>query len=96
MSKTHDTYKYQLKAGNKVIHIGVTKDIEHREREHQQDWPGSKIHVVGHRTTQEAARKWEREQVNKVKIEPKELRRVSPSTSSKMNKFKDRIFKTLG
>lgn len=96
MSENRDTYKYWLKVGNKVVHIGITKNLEHRELQHRRDWPGSKIYVLGHRTTEEAARKWEREQVSKVKIEPKELREISSSTSSMMNKFKGKIFKTLG
>ena len=95
MSKPRDTYKYRLKVGKKVVHIGVTTDLEHREREHQKDWAGSKIYRIGHRTTREAARSWEREQINRVKIEPKELRKVSPATRSKVYKYKDRVFEVL-
>lgn len=95
MNKSRDTYKYELRVGKKVVHRGVTTDLERREREHQRDWEGSKICKIGHRTTREAARHWEREPINKVKIEPKELRKVSPSIRSKVYKYKDRVFKAL-
>ena len=55
-----DTYKYHLKQGHKVVHRGVTYDLERREAEHRQDHPGAKIVQVGRRTTREAALKWER------------------------------------
>ena len=56
-----DTYKYQLKVGRKVVHRGITYDLERREREHQQDYRASRIQQVGRRTTHEAALKWERQ-----------------------------------
>ena len=59
MSKPRDTYKYQYKVGNKVVHGGITNDLERREAEHQQKWPKGHITQVGHRTTEEGARKWE-------------------------------------
>lgn len=56
-----DTYKYHTKKGQKTVHRGITYDLERREAEHQQDYPGSSIKQVGRRTTREAALKWERE-----------------------------------
>ena len=56
-----DTYKYHLKDGNKVIHRGVTNNLERREIEHQKTSPGSHIVQVGRRTTRTAALKWEKE-----------------------------------
>ena len=56
-----DTYKYHLKQGNKVVHRGITNDLRRREAERQREFPGSKIEQMGHRTTREAALKWERE-----------------------------------
>jgi len=53
------TYKYDYKVGNKIVHSGITNDLERREQEHQQRWPGGRIVQVGHRTTEEAAREWE-------------------------------------
>ena len=56
-----DTYKYQFKQGHKIVHRGITDDLERREQEHQQRYGSSHIAQVGRRTTREAAEKWERE-----------------------------------
>jgi len=61
VGKPRDTYKYQFKVGNKIVHGGITKDLERREQEHQQTWSNGHIRQVGRRTTGEAARKWEEE-----------------------------------
>ena len=58
MSKPRDTYKYQFKVGNKVVHGGITKDLQRREAEHREKWPKGHIKQVGVRTTEDAARKW--------------------------------------
>ena len=62
MTKKRDTYKYQFKVGNKIKHGGITDDLERREKEHQQKWPKGHIKQVGQKTTEEAARRWEKEQ----------------------------------
>ena len=58
-----DTYKYHLKRGDKIIRSGVTNDLNRREKEHQRNY-GKDVHVqqVGHRTTREGAREWEKKQ----------------------------------
>ena len=61
MAKPRDTFKYQFKVGNKVMHGGITNDLERREAEHQQDWSKGHIKQVGRKTSEEAARKWETE-----------------------------------
>ena len=61
MAKSRDTFKYQFKIGNKIVHGGITNDLDRREKEHQQKWPEGHIKQVGHRTTEEAARDWETE-----------------------------------
>ena len=61
MTKERDTIKYQLKQGRKIVHRGVTNDLARREKEHQEEFPGSKIKQVGRSTTREAGLKWERE-----------------------------------
>ena len=61
MSKRRDTYKYQFKVGNKIVHGGITNDLERREIEHQQKWPRGHIKKVGNKTTDDAARKWEKD-----------------------------------
>ncbi|MDA8186862.1 MAG: hypothetical protein M0T85_01805 [Dehalococcoidales bacterium] len=56
-----DTYKYHFKVGRKIVHGGITDDLERREREHRLKWPTGHIEQVGRRTTREAALGWERE-----------------------------------
>lgn len=56
-----DTYKYQLKKGHKVVHRGITYDLDRREAEHQERFPDAEIKQVGRKTTRKAALKWERE-----------------------------------
>ena len=57
-----NTYKYHMKIGNKIVHRGVTKDLDRRESEHRQNF-GSNSHImqVGNRSTREGALDWERE-----------------------------------
>ena len=55
------TYKYQFKVRNKIVHGGITDDLDRREQEHQQKWPKGHIKKVGYITTEEAARKWEQD-----------------------------------
>lgn len=61
MGKTRNTYKYNFKVSHKIVHRGITDDLERREQEHQQKWPKGHISQVGRRTTEEAAREWEEE-----------------------------------
>jgi len=60
MGKERDTYKYHLIQDRKVVHRGITDDLERRETEHQQEFPGSHIKQIGHKTTWDAALDWER------------------------------------
>lgn len=57
--QSRDTYKYHLKQGNRTVHKGITTDWKRREQEHQQEFPGSKLKRIGHRTTREKALEWE-------------------------------------
>lgn len=59
MTKKRDTYKYDYKVGNKIVHSGITNDLERREQEHQQRWPNGHIKQSGRKTTEDAARGWE-------------------------------------
>jgi len=52
MAKPRDTYKYYFKVGNKVVHGGITDDLERREQEHQQKWPKGHIYKVGRCTNE--------------------------------------------
>ncbi len=59
--QSRDTYKYHFKVGNRIVHGGITTDLERREKEHQQEHHEGYIKQVGRRTTEEAARDWEKE-----------------------------------
>ena len=60
-SKPRTWYKYVFKVGNKIVHGGITQDLEQREREHERKWPNGHIVKVGQACTEEGARRWERE-----------------------------------
>lgn len=64
MATSRTVYKYHFKLGNRIVHTGITRDIDRREAEHQQKLGWGKGHIVqvGFRTTQEAALQWEAEQ----------------------------------
>ena len=57
--KKRDTYKYDFKVKNKIVHSGITNDLERREQEHQARWSNGRIVQVGRKTTEDAARDWE-------------------------------------
>ena len=61
MVMPRETYKYYFKIGNKIVHGGITDDLERRETEHQQKWPTGHITQIGRRTTEEAAKAWEKD-----------------------------------
>jgi predicted GIY-YIG superfamily endonuclease len=61
MGTPRNTYKYHLKVVNKVVHRGITNDLDRREGEHQQEWPDGHIVKIGNKTTREAGLQWERE-----------------------------------
>lgn len=68
MAEKRDTYKYHHKRGNKILHTGITDDLERREQEHRRAFgQGTHIKQQGRRTTREAALGWEREQRKKGK-----------------------------
>ena len=62
-------YKYHFKLGNKIVHTGITYDIDRREAEHRREpgWDKGHIKQVGLRTTRAAAREWEQEQAKQGK-----------------------------
>ena len=53
-------YKYHFKVGRKIVHRGITNNLDRREREHRQTWPNGHIVQIGRRTTWAAALAWER------------------------------------
>ena len=60
MSKERDTYKYHFKVGNRIVHRGITNDLNRREEELKQTWPDGHITQVGNITTRDAGLRWER------------------------------------
>ena len=62
MVAKRNTYKYHFKVGKKIVHSGITEDLDRREQEHKQKLTNGHIFQVGNKTTEEAARKWEQEQ----------------------------------
>ncbi|MFC1485716.1 hypothetical protein ACFL55_01655 [Candidatus Latescibacterota bacterium] len=61
MEKPRNHYKYVFKDGRKIVHGGITTDLDRRGIEHQQKYPKGHIVQVGHRVTEESAREWEKE-----------------------------------
>lgn len=59
-SESRDTYKYQFKIGHKIVHGGITNDLERREQKHQQKWANGHIKQVARKPTEAAARDWEK------------------------------------
>lgn len=57
--KKRDTFTYDFKIGNKIVHSGITNDLDRREQEHQQRWPNGHIVKVGAAKTRENALVWE-------------------------------------
>ena len=55
-------HTYHFKIGNKIIHKGITKDLDRREGEHQALNPEGHIFEVGGAKTEKGARDWEKEQ----------------------------------
>ena len=56
-----DTYRYHFKVGNKIVHRGITNELDRRAREHQQNWPQGSIKQIGTKVTRQTALKWERD-----------------------------------
>lgn len=54
-----NTYKYDFKVKQKIVHSGITNDLERRAVGHQRKWPKGRIVQVGNKTTEEAAKEWE-------------------------------------
>lgn len=60
--KTRKYYKYHYRVNRRIVHSGITIDLERRESEHRNTYGGGGIRQVGRRTTEEAAREWEKKQ----------------------------------
>jgi hypothetical protein len=64
-ARRRDTYKYEVRVGSRVVHRGITNDLDRRSSELRNRWPNSRIRQVGNRTTRDGALKWERRVVSR-------------------------------
>lgn len=63
-----DTYKYELRDGNRVVYVGITNDLDRREAEHQAEGMDfTSIRKVGNITTRGAAEDWESKRIDTYK-----------------------------
>lgn len=59
-----DTYKYELRNGNRVVYVGITNDLDRREAEHRNEgMQFTSINKVGNITTHDAAEAWEADRI---------------------------------
>ena len=66
--KKRDTYRYRLKDGRKTVYIGITNAPERRRGEHlDRRMKFDKMEIVGPRVTEDSARKWEEESIEKYR-----------------------------
>ena len=64
MTKTQDTYVYELIDGNEVVYIGTTNDPGRREREHRDEGKKfSRLKPISRRMTEDGAKKKEAERL---------------------------------
>ena len=55
---SRNTYRYQLKVGDRVVYFGFTTDLQRREQEHRGRWPNATIEPVGEPTSHREAWEW--------------------------------------
>ena len=59
-----DTYKYELRNGNRIVYVGITNNLERREAEHRNEgMQFTSIAKVGNITTRDAAEAWEADRI---------------------------------
>jgi len=57
--KKRDTFTYDFKVDQKIVHSGFTKNLDRRESEHKRRWPNGRIVKVGAAKTKDSAIVWE-------------------------------------
>ena len=63
MARMKDTYRYEVKSGQKTVYVGVTTDFDRRAAEHRRRWPSATIIKIGQVTTRADALAWEAERI---------------------------------
>lgn len=71
MSAQRNWYRYDFKVGDVIRHSGITQDLERRETEHRNRWPGGRIVPVGPAVSEETAREWEKTKQKSITPDPK-------------------------
>jgi len=62
MSTIRDTNRYHIKRGNRILHRGITNDLERRHDEHRLTY-GDDVTItkIGPKVSRESGLQWERE-----------------------------------
>lgn len=60
MSKSRPYKNYDVSIKGRIVHSGITKDLERRKLEHKKEWPNATIKQVGGSVTEESAHEWEK------------------------------------
>ena len=68
MTKKRGCYRYELKQGQKIVYIGITNAPSRREADHDaDDKKFSNMKIVGPAVSEESARKWENERLERYR-----------------------------
>lgn len=63
-----DTYRYNLRNGNRIVYKGITNDLERRTAEHQADGMDfTRVEKVGLAVTRDTAEAWEADSIAQYK-----------------------------
>jgi len=60
MGKRRPYKKYDVIVDGRIVHSGITTDLERRKQEHKGKWPKAKTRQVGGSVTEKSAREWEK------------------------------------
>ena len=52
--------KYDVVVDGKIVHSGITKDLDRRKQEHKGKWVKATVKQVGGSVTEKSAREWEK------------------------------------
>lgn len=58
-----DTYKYELRDGNRLVYVGISKNPEQREQQHRADKDFTRMKIIGRATTEKRAGEWEEQRI---------------------------------
>ena len=62
MKTSRDTSRYHITRGNKILHRGITNDLDRRHTEHKRRYGQDvKIKKIGPKVSRDSALRWERD-----------------------------------